>query len=160
MDKVLRKTLGTQQSQQVTQRPAKDGETKESNITSLYQQKKRLIANDSAQDHSPSLKKCRRSVDVELTTHPDQPIIAWESPPDTNVDCQLKLSESIGLHNSQQQDTSQVTRSNECKMDQMLNEFHAKLQFQGLSREEDSKEEDSGNSESDGLCFFDFVDLF
>lgn len=150
MDKVLRKT------QQVdhTPKPAtsRGVEAKEANITAFYQQKKRIITgNDSFEDQTPSLKKSRRSSELELTAMPrtDQPIITWESPRNTSVDCQLKLSDSIGLHSSQQE-TSLTAKRNESNMDQMLNAFHAKLQFEGLSKQ---AEEDSGNSESNGRCF-------
>ena len=146
MDKVIRKGQQVSHSQKPTTSGQRGVDAKESNITNFYyQQKKRHM--DTGQDSS-SLKKSRRSAELTTSTHPDQPIIAWESPRNTSVDCQLKLSESIGLQNSQQ-DSSQIARRNECKMDQILNEFHAKLQFEGLSREG----EDSGNSESDGECF-------
>lgn len=139
MDKVLRKT------QQVGQPPKvpRGVEPKEPNITSFYQQKKRVSGNDSFEEQVSSLKKSRKSTELEMP-HGEQPIIAWESPRNTSVDCQLKLSESIGLHSSVQE-TSMTANRNETNMDQMLNAFHRKLQFEGLS-----KTEDSGNSGSDG----------
>ena len=111
----------------------------ESNITNFYQQKKRIVSNDTLEENTTLVnRKLRKSSDIPIT---------WATK-NTNVDCQLKISiDSTSILN--QQESSFSFKRNESKIDQMLNEFHAKLQFEGLSTNKEPK--DSGINEFDGM---------
>lgn len=116
-----------------------------SNISNFYQQqKKRLHTNNDSFERSPVkslLKKHRKSCETESKI--DHLPITWATE-NVNVDCQLRCELQIN-NQSSEQDTSQSFKSNGIKMDQILMEFHAKLQFDGLSSKENDK--DSGNEE-------------
>lgn len=126
----------------------------ETNITNFYQQKKRLHLNNDSFDgveDSPN-KKHKMQKEENLP-------IGWDTPntPNTNVDLNLNLqiaidstiNSTINTTNQQQNDSNSnvnLKKPTNNRIDQMLDDFHAKLQFNSLTKTPDK---DAGQMQSD-----------